>query len=58
MFFIGCNFHTRFQQIAMLVPTTGELVIPLSDKHLRELVREWSAPYTQHNSREGRHTPA
>jgi len=46
MFFIGCNFHTRFQQIAMLVPTTGELVIPLSDKHLRELVQEWCSLHT------------
>ena len=26
MIIIGCDFHTRFQQIAMLDPTTGELV--------------------------------
>ena len=26
MILIGCDFHTRFQQIAMLDPTTGELV--------------------------------
>jgi len=26
MLIIGCDFHTRFQQIAMLDPTTGELV--------------------------------
>jgi hypothetical protein len=26
MFIIGCDFHTRFQQIAMLDPTTGETV--------------------------------
>jgi transposase len=25
MIIIGCDFHTRFQQIAMLDPTTGEL---------------------------------
>ena len=26
MMIIGCDFHTRFQQIAMLDPTTGEVV--------------------------------
>jgi len=26
MIIIGCDFHTRFQQIAMLDPTTGETV--------------------------------
>jgi hypothetical protein len=26
MILIGCDFHTRFQQIAMLEVTTGELV--------------------------------
>jgi len=26
MFIIGCDFHSRFQQIAMLDPTTGEVV--------------------------------
>jgi transposase len=26
MIIIGCDFHTRFQQIAMLDPTTGEIV--------------------------------
>jgi hypothetical protein len=26
MIIVGCDFHTRFQQIAMLEPTTGELV--------------------------------
>jgi transposase len=26
MHIIGCDFHTRFQQIAMLDPTTGEIV--------------------------------
>jgi hypothetical protein len=26
MFIIGCDSHTRFQQIAMLDPTTGETV--------------------------------
>jgi transposase len=26
MIMIGCDFHTRFQQIAMLDPTTGEVV--------------------------------
>jgi hypothetical protein len=26
MIIIGCDFHTRFQQIAMLEVTTGELV--------------------------------
>ena len=26
MIIIGCDFHTRFQQIAMLDPTTGELI--------------------------------
>jgi transposase len=26
MFIIGCDFHTRFQQIAMLDPTTGEMI--------------------------------
>ena len=25
MIIIGCDFHTRFQQIAMLDPTTGEI---------------------------------
>ena len=26
MIIIGCDFHTRFQQIAMLDPTTGEIM--------------------------------
>ena len=26
MIIVGCDFHTRFQQIAMLEPTTGELI--------------------------------
>jgi len=26
MFIIGCDFHTRFQQIAMLDPETGEII--------------------------------
>ena len=26
MLIIGCDFHTRFQQIVMLHPTTGEVV--------------------------------
>jgi hypothetical protein len=26
MLIIGCDIHTRFQQIAMLDPTTGEVV--------------------------------
>ena len=26
MLIISCDFHTRFQQIAMLDPTTGEIV--------------------------------
>ena len=26
MLIIGCDFHTRFQQIAMMDSTTGELV--------------------------------
>jgi hypothetical protein len=26
MIIIGCDFHTRFQQIAMLDPTTGEVM--------------------------------
>ena len=26
MLIIGCDFHTRYQQIAMLDPETGELV--------------------------------
>ena len=26
MIIVGCDFHTRFQQIAMLNPTTGELL--------------------------------
>jgi hypothetical protein len=26
MLIIGCDFHSRFQQIAMLDPTTGEVV--------------------------------
>jgi transposase len=26
MIIIGCDFHTRFQQVAMLDPTTGELI--------------------------------
>jgi hypothetical protein len=26
MLIIGCDFHTRFQQIAMMGRTTGELV--------------------------------
>jgi hypothetical protein len=26
MFIIGCDFHSRFQQIAMLDPATGEVI--------------------------------
>ena len=26
MFIIGCDFHSRFQQIAMLSPTNGEVI--------------------------------
>jgi transposase len=26
MFIIGCDFHSRFQQIAMLNPETGEII--------------------------------
>jgi transposase len=26
MITIGCDFHTRFQQVAMLDPTTGEVI--------------------------------
>ncbi len=26
MLIIGCDFHTRFQQIAMMDTTTGELI--------------------------------
>src|SRR5579863_2958003 len=26
MIIIGCDFHTRFQQVAMFDPTTGEIV--------------------------------
>jgi hypothetical protein len=26
MFIIGCDFHSRFQQIVMLYPTTGEVI--------------------------------
>jgi hypothetical protein len=26
MIIIGCDVHTRFQQIAMLDPTTGEII--------------------------------
>jgi len=26
MIIVGCDFHARFQQIAMLEPTTGELI--------------------------------
>ena len=26
MFIIGCDFHSRFQQIAMLDPQTGEVI--------------------------------
>jgi hypothetical protein len=25
MIIIGCDFHTRFQQVAMLDPATGEI---------------------------------
>jgi hypothetical protein len=26
MIIVGCDFHTRFQQIVMLDPTTGEII--------------------------------
>src|SRR5438309_12039030 len=26
MIMVGCDFHTRFQQVAMLDPTTGEVI--------------------------------
>jgi len=26
MLIVGCDFHTRFQQIAMLDPATGEVI--------------------------------
>ena len=26
MLILGCDFHSRFQQVAMLDPTTGEVI--------------------------------
>jgi hypothetical protein len=36
MFIIGCDFHSRFQQIAMLDPTTGEVIERLLDHENEE----------------------
>jgi len=42
MLIIGCDFHTRFQQIAMLDPTTGEIVERRLD-HEREEAEKFYA---------------
>ena len=31
MFIIGCDFHTRFQQIAMLESASGEIIERMLD---------------------------
>jgi hypothetical protein len=36
MLIIGCDFHSRFQQIAMLDPTTGEVVERRLEQENRE----------------------
>jgi hypothetical protein len=32
MIIIGCDFHTRYQQIAMAEETTGELLLELGGR--------------------------
>ena len=34
MIIVGCDFHTRFQQVAMLAPTTGELFLSAVQRFL------------------------
>jgi hypothetical protein len=39
MIIIGCDFHTRFQQVAMLDPTTGEVIQRRLEHETGELFR-------------------
>jgi hypothetical protein len=50
MIIIGCDFHTRFQQVAMLDPTTGEV-------SERRLEHETGEAATAVSRKEGQHLP-
>ena len=43
MLSIGCDFHSRFQQIAMLDPQTGEVIETCSNLLLGKEIRQISA---------------
>ena len=48
MLIIGCNFHTRFQQIAMSDDETGELLgVYRAELHKRALQRERTTAYLE-----------
>lgn len=48
MITIGCDFHTRIQQIAMLDPTTGEIIDWASGHDIFSPRRNWSVHETPH----------
>jgi transposase len=43
MFIIGCDFHTRFQQIAMMDPSTGEIIERRLDHEMGEARKFYEA---------------
>jgi len=43
MLMIGCDFHTRFQQIAMLDPSTGEITERRLDHEVGEARKFYEA---------------
>ena len=41
---VGCDLHTRYQQIAMLDTETGELIErrPMAQSSVRQTLRAWA----------------
>jgi hypothetical protein len=54
---VGCDFHTRFQQVAMLDPTTGEAQ-PQRATVMRPGAREIIAPHVVRSLRPQAYTRA
>jgi hypothetical protein len=48
MLMIGCDFHTRFQQIAMLDPETGELTERRLEHATGEAVEFYGQAFVRH----------
>ena len=53
MFIIGCDFHSRFQQIAMLDPTTGEVLERRLEHENEEAKKVLCQPSRSGASRDG-----